>query len=84
MRRIYCGGGRWCNVSARLELAVMLAPLSRAIESSRLLQFKPLLPMISRQVNQQAYAMVSHMKQMQATYAYCRLLHCSATFPPKV
>ena len=55
-------GGRRRNVSAKLELAAMLAPLSRAIESSLLPQFMPLLPTTSHQVNQQAYAMVSHMK----------------------
>ena len=62
MHKKHCVGGRRHNVSAKLELAVMLAPLSRAIESSLLLQFTPLLPVTSRQVNQQAYAMVSHMK----------------------
>ena len=62
MRKKHRVGGRRRNVSAKPGLAVMLAPLSRAIESSLLPQFMLLLPMTSHQVNQQAYAMVSHMK----------------------
>ena len=62
MRKKQHGGGRRRNVSAKLGLTVMLAPLSHAIESSLLPQFTPLLPTTSHQVNQQAYAMVSHMK----------------------
>ena len=62
MHKNYRVGGHRHNVSAKLELAVTLAPLSRAIESSLLPQFTPLLPTTSHQVNQQAYAMVSHMK----------------------
>ena len=62
MRKKHRVGGRRRNVSAKLELAATLAPLSRAIESSLLPQFALLLPTTSRQVNQQAYAMVSHMK----------------------
>ena len=62
MRKKHRVGGRRRNVSAKFKLAATLAPLSRAIESSLLPQFTPLLPMTSRQVNLQAYAMVSHMK----------------------
>ena len=62
LRKKYRGGGRRRNVSAKLGLAVTLAPLSHAIGSSLLPQFTPLLATTSRQVNQQAYAMVSHMK----------------------
>ena len=62
MRKKHRVGERRRNVSARLKLAAMLAPLSRAIESSLLPQSTPLLPTTSHQVNQQAYAMVSHMK----------------------
>ena len=62
MRRIRHGGGHWRNVSAKLELAVMLAPLSRAIWSSPLPQFKPLLLVTSHRASQQAYAVVSHRK----------------------
>ena len=62
LRKKHRGGGRRRNVSAKLELAVMLAPLSRAIESSLLLQFKLLPPATSHRVNQQAYIVVSHMK----------------------
>ena len=62
MRRIYHGGGRQSNVSAKLDLAVTLAPLSRAIWSSPLPQFKLLLLATSHQANLQAYAVVRHMK----------------------
>ena len=62
MRKKHRGGGRRHNISAKLELAVMLAPLSRAIESSLLPQFKLLLPATSHPANQQAYVVVSHMK----------------------
>ena len=62
MRKKHRVGGRRRNVSAKLELAATLAPLSRTIEPSLLPQSKPLLPVTSHQVNQQAYAVVSHMK----------------------
>ena len=62
MRKKHHGGGRQHNVSAKLGLAVTLSPLSRAIESSLLPQFEPLLPATSHQANQQAYAVVSHTK----------------------
>ena len=62
MRKKHRVSGRRRNASAKLELAATLAPLSRAIESSLLPQFTLLLPMTSRQVNQQVYAIVSHMR----------------------
>ena len=62
MRKKHRVGERRRNVSAKLKLAATLAPLSRAIESSLLPQFTPLLPTTSYQVNLQAYAMVSHKK----------------------
>ena len=62
MRKKHRGGGHRRNVSAKLELAATLAPLSRAIESSLLPQSRPLLPTTSHPVNLQAYAMVSHKK----------------------
>ena len=62
MRRIRHGGGHRRNVSAKLELAVTLAPLLHAIWSSQLPQFKPLLLATSHQASQQAYAVVTHTK----------------------
>ena len=62
MRKKHRVGERRRNVSAKLKLAATLAPLPRAIESSFLPQFTPLLPKTSHQVNLQAYAMVSHKK----------------------
>ena len=62
MRKKHHGGGRQRNVSAKPELVVMLAPLSCTVEPSLLPQSKPLLPVTSHQVNQQAYAVVSHMR----------------------